>query len=70
MASKMAIIDFNKCHPSEFENGICLAVQACQRKLLAQEAPYQPPMPDPSLCRACGDCLRACPLGAIQISKF
>lgn len=70
MPSKMAIIDFNRCKPSECDNGVCLAAQACERKLLVQESAYEAPMPNPSLCRACGDCLRACPMGAIQISRF
>ena len=70
MPSKMAIVDFHKCKPSECENGVCLAAQVCERKLLTQETVYQAPMTNPSLCRACGDCLRACPLGAIQISRF
>jgi len=69
MPSKMALVDFNKCHPGECNKGICLAAQACERKLLTQEKEYEAPMPNPSLCRACGDCQRICPLGAIQISR-
>ncbi|MFC1957430.1 4Fe-4S binding protein [Chloroflexota bacterium] len=67
MTGKIAIVDFNKCHPEECENGVCQAAQACSRKLLKQDAAHEPPMTDPALCRACGDCLRACPLKAIQI---
>lgn len=70
MPSKMAMIDFNKCRPAECENGLCLAAQACERRLLIQENVYEPPMPDPSLCRGCGDCSRACHLGAVRISKI
>ena len=69
MPGKMALVDFSKCKPGQCAGGLCLAAQACQRKLLTQEAPNEVPMTDPSLCRACGDCLRACPLGAIQISR-
>ena len=68
MSAKMALIDFNKCSPDGCDNGLCLAVQACQRKLLAQEKVYEIPMPDPVLCRGCGDCVRACPSGAVKIS--
>ena len=69
MSDKMAIIDFNKYKPGECDKGVCLAAQACERKLLIQERAYETPMPNPSLCRACGDCLRSCPLGAIRISR-
>jgi len=67
MPSKIALVDFGKCDPKKCENGVCLAAKACKRKLLRQEAPYEPPMPDPSLCKACGDCVLACPAKAIQI---
>ena len=64
---KMAIIDYNKCDPGRCEDGKCPAVEACPRKLLIQEAPGEKPMPNPSICQACGDCVRACPLKAIII---
>jgi translation initiation factor RLI1 len=68
MPSKMALVDYNKCRPSECDSGRCTAALACTRRLLRQEAPYEPPMPDPSLCRGCGDCVRACTRKAIVIS--
>ena len=67
MGKKMALVDFSKCHPEQCDSGVCAAAEACSRELLKQESPYQAPMPDPSLCRACADCVRACPSGAIQI---
>ena len=70
MLGKVALIDFNKCRPGECDNGLCLAVKACERNLLTREDAYEVPLPTPSICRGCGDCLRACPLGAIQISRF
>lgn len=70
MAGKLALVDYNKCRPGDCEDGICLAARACERKLLIQEASYEAPMPNPSLCRGCSDCVRACPLKAVQISKF
>ena len=70
MAGKMALVDYNKCTPGECEEGRCLAAAACERKLLVQESKYEAPMPNPSLCRGCGDCVRACPLKAVQISGF
>ncbi|MFC2033848.1 4Fe-4S binding protein [Chloroflexota bacterium] len=70
MPGKIALIDFNKCRPEECEKGICKATKACNHKLLMQDTAYEIPMTDPSICRGCGDCLRACPLKAIQISKY
>ncbi len=70
MLGKIAMVDFNKCRPEECGNGICKAAPACERKLLKQETAFEAPMTNPSICRACGDCLRACPLNAIQISGF
>lgn len=67
MVKKMALVDYNKCHPQECNGGICPATQACERKLLRQEAPNEVPMTDPSLCRCCADCARACPKKAIQV---
>jgi translation initiation factor RLI1 len=69
MPSKMAIVDFNKCLPQNCEGGVCQAASACERKLLVQEAPGEIPMTNPFLCRGCADCARACPAGAIIISK-
>jgi translation initiation factor RLI1 len=65
MAKKMALVDFNKCRPEKC--GVCPAAEACPHKLLVQEAIAQAPMTDPSLCRGCADCVRACPEKAIQI---
>jgi heterodisulfide reductase subunit A-like polyferredoxin len=48
-------------------SGICAAAQACPSKLLRQEVPYSVPLPEPSACRACGECVRACPQKAVQI---
>jgi translation initiation factor RLI1 len=69
MPNKMALVDYSKCRPSECDGGHCTAATACTRRLLRQEAPYEPPMPDPSLCRGCGDCVRACARKAIVISS-
>ncbi len=69
MPSKRALLHFNKCHPEKCEKGVCVAALACPRKLLKQEAPGEPPMPDPSLCKGCGDCARACPGKAIEITS-
>ena len=69
MPGKMAIVDFNKCCPGQCDSGVCAAALACTRQLLVQDVPYEAPMTNPALCRACGDCVRACPLKAIQIVR-
>ncbi len=70
MPSKVALVDYNKCHPDQCESGICKATLVCRYKLLKQEKLYEIPMADPFVCRGCGDCVRACPLKAIEISKM
>ncbi len=70
MPSKMALVDYNKCQPSQCDSGKCAAALACSRRLLTQEALYEPPMTDPSVCRGCGDCVRACPAKAIVIGQM
>ena len=67
MTRKLALLDYNKCRPAECVDGLCTAAQACPSKLLQQEAAYVIPEPEPSACRACGDCVRACPLNAINL---
>jgi translation initiation factor RLI1 len=70
MPTKIALIDFKKCFPQKCRDGICTAALACTNKLLKQEAPYEIPMPDPSLCRGCGDCAQACPFKAIKVDRM
>jgi translation initiation factor RLI1 len=67
MPNKVALVHYDKCDPERCDGGICVAALACPHKLIKQEAPLQIPMPHPSLCQGCGDCVRACPLKAIQI---
>ena len=70
MPGKMALVDYNRCRPGECDNGVCEAALACRRKLLQQEAPSDAPMTNPSVCAGCADCVRACPLKAIQIMRM
>lgn len=67
MATKVALVVYDKCLADECDHGVCAAAAACTQKLLKQEALYETPISHPSMCRACGDCVRACPFGAIQI---
>jgi translation initiation factor RLI1 len=69
MSRKMVLVNFAKCRPENCENGLCKAAGACNYKLLKQENIYETPMADPSACRGCGDCVRACPLKAILIAN-
>ena len=66
MPGKMALVDYNRCQAALCDG--CPAAAACPRKLLVQEAPHEPPMTNPALCKGCGDCVRACPMKAIVIS--
>ena len=70
MPSKMALLNYNNCHPEKCENGICAAALACPHRLFKQDDAYEIPMPDPSVCRGCADCVRACPLKAVQITTI
>jgi translation initiation factor RLI1 len=68
VAGKIALVDYRFCDPDRCKKGVCAAVEACERRLLRQEAPAEVPMADPSLCRGCGDCVVACPLAAIRLA--
>lgn len=67
MPRKMALVDYKKCRPELCDSGSCAAALACPHKLLKQEGPYEIPMPDPSICRGCAECVIACPLKAIEL---
>jgi hypothetical protein len=51
MPVKMALVQFEMCHPEMCESGVFTAVNACPRKLITQEEPYYIPMTNPSLCK-------------------
>lgn len=67
MPNKMALVEFEKCHPKKCDSGLCAAARACPRRLIWQEAAYEIPMVNPLLCHACGDCVRACSAKALKI---
>ena len=67
MPSKMALVIYDKCNPADCPDGVCQAALACKRKVLRQEKPGETPVPSPSVCASCSDCVRACPHQAIQI---
>ena len=68
MPGNRALINYEKCVPEHCADGTCAAALVCPRKLIKQEAPHEMPMMDPLLCQGCGDCLKACPLGAIRLA--
>jgi len=70
VTGKAALVDYNRCQPGNCVNGVCVAAAACTRKLLRQEIPYERPMPDPFLCLGCADCVRACLLNAVKITRI
>jgi Fe-S-cluster-containing hydrogenase component 2 len=67
MSRKTALLNFSKCSPASCQDGVCAAALVCPSKLLKQDSPYAVPEPEPAACRACGECVRACPQKAIQI---
>jgi translation initiation factor RLI1 len=69
LPGKMAMVQFDKCVPHQCKGGKCTAIPACKHKLIQQEKAGEIPMFSPGSCTGCGDCVRACPLKAIQIYR-
>jgi len=67
MPKQMAAVDYSRCQPERCDKGVCLAVLACPHKILKQEAPYEMPDPNPTMCVGCGLCAQACPLQAVRL---
>ena len=57
MPSKMALVDYNKCHPEKHDRRVCAAALACSYELLKQETPHEMPMPDPNTFHINGNVL-------------
>ena len=70
MPKQTVMVDYRKCRPEECEAGVCLAVQACPKDLLTQEASYEMPDPNPTWCIGCGFCVQACPLKAVLMVRW
>lgn len=65
MPKPKAYVDYNKCDPSLCPEGVCLAAEECELKILYQETPGEPPETTPAPCKGCFKCLLACPARAI-----
>lgn len=67
MPKRTILVNYHACNPKQCANGICMAALACERKVLTQEAPYEMPEANASLCLGCSLCLRVCPQGSIKM---
>lgn len=66
----VAVLDYSKCHPEKCDGGICPAVEACPVEgAIKQEAPYELPEINRHMCVGYEYCVKACPLGAIQMMR-
>ncbi len=62
-----ALLDQDRCRPTECTAGKCAVRQVCSVRAIYQEEPFEPPMVDWSRCIACSKCVGACPVGAIAM---
>jgi Fe-S-cluster-containing hydrogenase component 2 len=69
MSGKSAVINYSLCSFEQCSDGICKAIPDCEKKILKQEAPFEPPYIDSSMCSGCHKCIPACPLEAIERSR-
>ncbi|HAJ95106.1 MAG TPA: hypothetical protein DCP02_02620 [Actinobacteria bacterium] len=69
MAGKSVIINYSLCDFEECSDGICIAKSSCEKKVLKQEGPFEPPFIDSGLCSGCNKCIPACPSKAIEKAK-
>ena len=66
MPKPTATVDYQVCDPKKCPAERCLAVEACEHKVLRQDAPDEGPYAL-GMCTACGACVTACPLKAIRL---
>ena len=67
MAKASAVVIYNRCKPEECSvDGKCPALKACEYKVLKQDSAGEPPYAF-TMCKGCGTCVAACPLGALKL---
>ena len=66
MPKPQAMVDYKCCRAEVCNQGICPAIAVCERKVLTQDQPKEPPY---SLghCTGCGMCVVECPYQAIKL---
>ncbi len=62
-----AIVDPEKCRPSQCPGGICFVRKSCPTKAIFQMEPEELPATDPLRCHGCSKCVAYCPLKAIVL---
>lgn len=68
MPKKVAMVDYQKCHPEKCDHGVCVAALECEYENLIQERSYEVPEIDPAKwCHGCAKCAKGCPLKAIRM---
>ncbi len=56
-------IDYKKCKPEKC--GVCFSMKVCPAKIWKQD-PGDYPYLVRGFCKECGDCIEACPEGAVS----
>jgi translation initiation factor RLI1 len=69
MPDKFAVVNYNKCRAKKCNNGVCEASGVCEKKVIKQENPYEPPFINMGSCNGCNKCVSACPFNAIEKGK-
>ncbi len=69
MPDKSIIINYKLCDFKQCIDGICRAKSECEKKVLKQEAPFEPPYVITSLCSGCNKCIAECHSNALEKSR-
>ena len=69
MAGKSAVINYSLCDFNDCKDGVCKAIGGCEKKVLKQEGPFEPPYIDINLCSGCNKCIPLCPSEAIERAR-
>jgi ATP-binding cassette subfamily E protein 1 len=65
-----ATVDYERCDPKRCnpEKGVCACVSACTHKVIKQiDGVFEPPIIFQDMCLGCWDCIKTCPLDAVQV---